>query len=304
MAKWYVPSFARGHLRAFVVNAITNETRTGDSDNALFLRQVVQRALFSPANQTPAERVYHFDESRHTAGSTHDGLPIPPPEMRFHYALESDERFIEDGASAAKSIRAVMSEHGVDVDAASRILDWGCASGRVLRHFKGIAERGEAWGCDQSEPHIQWCRKHLAPPFRFVSTSEYPHLPFEDNYFDFLYGVSVFTHIDIAPDMWLLELRRILKPGAYACFTVHTHGTLDHFQKTEWPDWLPSDFDIESAKAHDLCVVASDEWKSKHLFYRESYLERFWGLYFNWIRLYPLAMDAFHNIAVLQKPAE
>src|SRR6185369_1736506 len=39
---------------------------------------------------------------------------------------------------------------------------------------------------------------------------------------DAICAFSVFTHIDVFEDLWLLELRRILRPGGVACVTFHS----------------------------------------------------------------------------------
>jgi SAM-dependent methyltransferase len=49
-----------------------------------------------------------------------------------------------------------------------------------------------------------------------------PPLPFaEDNSFDLVYAFSVFTHIPAEhQEAWLLEMKRILKPGGFLVCTV------------------------------------------------------------------------------------
>ena len=47
-------------------------------------------------------------------------------------------------------------------------------------------------------------------------------LGFPDGTFDFIYSISVFTHLTEASQrFWMNELFRILKPGGYLLFTVH-----------------------------------------------------------------------------------
>jgi ubiquinone/menaquinone biosynthesis C-methylase UbiE len=63
-------------------------------------------------------------------------------------------------------------------------------------------------------------------PLHFVTTTTAPHLPFEDDYFDLVYCGSVFTHISDLADAWLLEIRRILRTGAYAYITIHDNKSV------------------------------------------------------------------------------
>ena len=97
----------------------------------------------------------------------------------------------------------------------------------MIRFLGDLAVAGEVWGADIEERHIYWCQQHLSPPFKFVNTTTLPHLPFEDGYFDFIYAGSVFTHIAELADAWLLELRRILRPGGRLYLSVHDRKCIE-----------------------------------------------------------------------------
>jgi SAM-dependent methyltransferase len=56
-------------------------------------------------------------------------------------------------------------------------------------------------------------------------------LPFPDAYFDFVFGYSVFTHLDEPTQMaWLAELRRVCAPGALVAVTVMGELALFFFE--------------------------------------------------------------------------
>ncbi len=40
-----------------------------------------------------------------------------------------------------------------------RVLDFGCGSGRVLRHFAELSKDVELWGCDIDRPSIEWLQE-------------------------------------------------------------------------------------------------------------------------------------------------
>jgi ubiquinone/menaquinone biosynthesis C-methylase UbiE len=67
----------------------------------------------------------------------------------------------------------------------------------------------------------------LGPPFNFAAVTTSPHLPFEDGYFNLICCGSVFTHIVDLADAWLLELKRIARPGAKLYVTVHDRHSAD-----------------------------------------------------------------------------
>jgi ubiquinone/menaquinone biosynthesis C-methylase UbiE len=69
---------------------------------------------------------------------------------------------------------------------------------------------------------IAWCRQFLSQG-HFVATGPAPPLPFPDEHFDVVYCLSVFTHLNESmQDVWLAELRRILRPGGVLLLTVHS----------------------------------------------------------------------------------
>jgi SAM-dependent methyltransferase len=105
-------------------------------------------------------------------------------------------------------------------------MDWGCATGRTLRHFAVEAGANEFWGTDQDEASVTWAKENLSPPFRFVTCTAYPHLPFSDSKFGLIYGLSVFTHLEYLQDLWLMEIHRVLRSGGHAIFTVHDEHTV------------------------------------------------------------------------------
>jgi len=158
-------------------------------------------------------------------------MPVPPPELWVARGPggygDSDQEFLRIGRTHVDAMLETLSREGSGSSELRRVLDFGCASGRLIRWFSEVAQRGEVWGVDVSAPHVVWCQQHLSPPFHFCTTTTQPHLPFEDRYFDLIYAGSVFTHIDELADAWLLELRRCLVPGGHLYFTVNDKHSLE-----------------------------------------------------------------------------
>jgi SAM-dependent methyltransferase len=104
------------------------------------------------------------------------------------------------------------------------VLDFGCGAGRTLRYFAEEAQRGAFWGCDVHHPSIEWLGEHLCPPFRVFHNKDVPPLPLADASVDLVYCFSVFTHLSDTSAAWLLEMRRILRPGGFLLATFHGPG--------------------------------------------------------------------------------
>ena len=81
----------------------------------------------------------------------------------------------------------------------------------------------EIHGTDYNPRLIEWCRQNL-PFAQYGINTLYPPLAYADQKFDFVYAISVFTHMsEELQGVWMQELARILKPGGYLLLT--THGT-------------------------------------------------------------------------------
>jgi SAM-dependent methyltransferase len=153
-------------------------------------------------------------------GPTSD-LPLPPPEMRrLVSGLADPLPFLTFGAVAADSIRDAVRQAGAELEDFEAILDFGCGCGRVMRHWQEL-ESPQLHGTDYNAWLIDWCKAHL-PFATFTVNRLEASLPYPDESFDFVYGLSVFTHLDESLQLrWIPELLRVLRPGALLCLTLN-----------------------------------------------------------------------------------
>lgn len=152
------------------------------------------------------------------------GLPLPPPKLMHLVAASEDVAwFLEGGRRAASALRNVLARQGVALESLGAILDFGCGSGRVLRHWHDL-KGPDLHGTDYNPALIDWCAESL-PFARFRVNGLDAGLSYEDETFDLIYALSVFTHLTEARQVfWMTELTRVLRPGGYLFVTVHgTH---------------------------------------------------------------------------------
>jgi SAM-dependent methyltransferase len=153
--------------------------------------------------------------------AAHMGLPIPPPRL-LHKVGNSEDvaRFLGAGAEGAAYLREVLERNGVSIEHLDAILDFGCGVGRVLRHFADL--NGPAfYGTDYNFELIAWCARNLHFA-RFHLNGLEGRLAYEDEAFDFIYALSVFTHLaEPRQFFWIDELSRVLKPGGHLFLTTH-----------------------------------------------------------------------------------
>ncbi|MDQ3822105.1 MAG: class I SAM-dependent methyltransferase [Actinomycetota bacterium] len=150
-----------------------------------------------------------------------DGLPVPPPALIVRVAGTPDvEWFLRGGRLAAESIRAALSRHGRRIEDVGALLDFGCGCGRVTRNWLTLP-RTDVFGSDMNEDAVEWCRRSL-PFATFVRNGLAPPLAFENERFDLVYALSVFTHLpEDLQAAWMRELQRVLRPGGLVLLSTH-----------------------------------------------------------------------------------
>jgi SAM-dependent methyltransferase len=199
-----------------------------------------------------------------------------------------------------------LSEVGEAPELFERVLDFGCAAGRMLRFYPPGEPRAERWGVDIKAKHIDWAQQHLGPPMSFAVTTTSPHLPFEDGYFDLVYCLSVFTHMIELADAWFLELRRVLRPGGYLFATIHDERSIE-LLPTQYPDgelttMLRRLDDETGVLSKRYAAVAVGTEPGTQVFYRREYLLGKWTQFADLVSVIE-APDRYQTALLFRKRA-
>ena len=220
---------------------------------------------------------------------TDDRFPVPPQEL-WAGTWASSAEYLASGKDHSNAMMNILGASGFRFGEKHRILDFGCGAGRIIRCFKPLKEGREIWGVDISTKHILWCHQNLCPPFKFITTTTFPHLPFEDNYFDIIYAGSVFTHISELAGAWLLELRRILRPEGRCYITVRDNHSIEMILSSPPGHRLHDtpirqqliDFDKEKhfLESGFSMIVLSRDPGNAEVFYDIDFLRQTWGNFF------------------------
>lgn len=190
------------------------------------LRSQVANSLDRMRLLGPAERVRSAWLSRRASRREEgviapDGLPLPPARLRLLIDSRSGDagQFLQVGAQMCGAIRAAVAEAGRPVEQMDAILDFGCGCGRVARHWSAEGPP-QVYGCDYNPDLVEWCAANL-PAGRFARNELAPPTSYEDESFDLIYALSVFSHLDEPLQRgWLEEFRRLLRPGGFLLLTV------------------------------------------------------------------------------------
>lgn len=165
------------------------------------------------------------------------------------------------------------------------VLDVGCGIGRLARPLAGfLNEKGRYAGFDIVPDGIRWCSKHYRqyPNFSFKyiplqndlynldtnAGAAYFRFPFDNQAFDLVVLLSVFTHMQPAEvENYLGEISRVLQPGGccLATFFLITENSESYLDQSPEP-FFPYRF--ADYFLHDPRV------RSANIAFRYSYIQR------------------------------
>jgi len=122
----------------------------------------------------------------------------------------------------------------------AKICEWGCGPARLIRHFGAILNDSSIniYGTDYNKKTIEWCKKNI-PDVTFQENNLRPPLNFLDNTFDFLYCISVFTHLSKELQLeWLEECFRVLRSDGIFLMSVHGDSCSNNLLDNEKKEYL------------------------------------------------------------------
>jgi SAM-dependent methyltransferase len=206
--------------------------RLGDADVAEVLRGLEPdlQAIWDTAHPGARERLkLIFGVHRGIAGVLErTGLrtDVPPEDVhamgRGALAAGGDFWLADFVADAAQ-------RSGVELADGTRVLDFGCSSGRHLRVLQAWRPQVGWTGCDPNERAIRWAGEHL-PGIEFFASPQEPPLDMPSGSLDVVFAVSVWSHFGAgAAERWLAEMHRLLRPGGVLVLTVQGFGSLAHY---------------------------------------------------------------------------
>lgn len=146
-------------------------------------------------------------------------VKLPPDYLIYESFQLSYSKYYTESRETAQWLATMLQEH-VELNNL-KVLDWGCGPGRVIRHlhhYFGIESK--FYGTDYNRKSIDWCSKNL-PEIKFNHNTLEARLPYESDFFDVIYGISIFTHLSEQMHYdWFAELTRVLKPGGILLVTT------------------------------------------------------------------------------------
>ncbi len=228
----------------------------------------------------------------------YNGYYLPPPKFRqlttaTHITVEEH---IKEGFQASRLLTGILKKEGIDpYQMVGKVLDFGSGCGRVLRHIHKLIPNAQLFGCDIDENIIEWNRKNLCFAKWFIN-KYLPPTDFESSFFDIIYLISVFTHIDEKTQFaWLNEFSRIIKPKGLLIITVVPLGPNRSYNGM-----------VYEYRKRDLVKRSWVRCKSKHPYYidakhSEHYCKTQWIEYFKIVKYYKKVLRGVQDLVLLRK---
>jgi SAM-dependent methyltransferase len=229
----------------------------------------------------------------------HGSLSIPPKHLQIRVAGIYNERFFTSGLNMINDIEDILKSNGETLSKYDKILDFGCGCGRLMIPLCFRVPPEKIFGTDIDKHAIRWLNNHC-PSFQDLDVNRVkPPTKYSDGMFDFIYGVSVFTHLpEKMQNAWLEELSRILKPGGLALFT--THGE-KHYSKLAAPA-------LSELMTRGFYYSVGSVTDGLPEFYQTSYqtheyIERRWAKYFEVIAIRKEGIGKNQDAVLVRKRA-
>jgi SAM-dependent methyltransferase len=235
---------------------------------------------------------------KNRAARRRTAVPVPPDALIFSATATRDvDWFLKSGEAFAAALRTALAEVGRPIESFSRVLDFGCGSGRVVRQWVAV-EGPEFFGCDYNPRSVAWDQENLKWA-RFSQNYLEPPLPYASQFVDLCYSVSVFTHLPSGLQRpWIEELHRVISPGGILVLTLSGRGDFQRLTEPERNRFERGELVVLDGElaGTNLCAV----------FHPIEYVRHAWADLFTLLRHYPSGAAGSPNqdLYVFERRAE
>jgi len=148
--------------------------------------------------------------------------------VQLNFTGSAGDRVLREGFRFYQLVSRLYRTHVGPLEDCGRVLDFGCGWGRIIRFFLRDLEPFRLWGVDPVADMVQFCRStNRWCTFELIKTR--PPTELLPKSIDLIYAFSVFSHLsEPAHEEWLIELRRLLRPGGLLIATTRARDFIPY----------------------------------------------------------------------------
>ncbi len=207
-------------------------------------------------------------------------------EQTFHNewakSINLDELLVREAFEAPTAIENQYALKMLGDLEGKRVLDLGCGAGETSVYLALCG--ADVYACDIAEEFLKVAEK-LAQKYGVslhLYQAEAGRLPFQDDFFDHIYGNGVLHHVELLPTA--AEIRRVLKKGGRAVFVeplpynpvINIYRHMASGVRTE--DEKPLTFkQLKSLKPYFTSMEHKEFWLFSLLIFLNFYFVRRWN---------------------------
>ncbi|MCL1863709.1 MAG: class I SAM-dependent methyltransferase [Defluviitaleaceae bacterium] len=143
----------------------------------------------------------------------------------------------------ANIVKLMLSELTLD---GKNVLDFGCGTGNYAIMFRESVS-ANIYGVEPSDG----MREHAITKGVDARKGNHSDIPFEDDFFDFIYMTDVIHHVPDTEEMFR-EFYRVLRPHGLICILTESYKQLE---SRFFVKHFPSTVDVEKTRYPDICDI-------------------------------------------------
>jgi SAM-dependent methyltransferase len=239
----------------------------------------------------------------------HQALPdLPDPSLQVRWVGNSGLALANQTLDFYTKVKHYQRLYGHQPLSNSRILDFGCGWGRILRYFAKDIPANLLFGCDPNPAVLDICQAHRVPGTLRQSECLPQTLPFDES-FDLVYAFSIFTHLSEQTHLTCLNaIHQSLAPGGLLLATVRPKNflsskgaTFASFDPRSMVDLLKSYDDGEYVFIGHQSLIVDGEDTYGDACIPRAYIEQHWTKLFKIVGFSVSIRDPAQFLVVCQK---
>lgn len=201
------------------------------------LKQIIKKIIYKTNTQHLLDKCVFVKEKikNSTANKlfkkNNPSFTLPSDYFLYETYQLNYQQYKEDGLLSAQEIIDWVKPY-INLNE-QNVLEWGCGVSRIVRHLPTLLPSSIIFAADINTQMIEWNRQYVNN-VNFSLINYQPPTQYLSNTFQFVYAISVFTHIeDNEQENWVKEIHRILGAGGLFLFTTHGKKYFTHLTNTE-----------------------------------------------------------------------